>query len=80
MGFNSTSKEFMQWFNDSVELLHELTSNITDDERRQLTSDPGNQFKDENSLNIIVILSILFSSPLLPLSIVEILLTSHPLA
>lgn len=49
MGFrNGTNEEFLRWFYESVELFHELTANITDDERRKLTSDPGILKKKKN--------------------------------
>lgn len=41
MEFNGSNEEFLQWFNESEALFRELTADITDIERRQLTSDPG---------------------------------------
>lgn len=46
MGFkNGTNDAFQQWFNESVVLFRELTSNITAEERRQLLDDPGTYMK-----------------------------------
>lgn len=41
MDFIGTNREFLEWFNDSVKLFHELTSSMNKDERRRLTKDPG---------------------------------------
>lgn len=54
MGFhNGTNDAFLQWFNESVELFRELTSNIKDDERRQLLDDPGTYMKKNISISFI---------------------------
>lgn len=73
MGFkNGTNDAFLQWFNESVELFRELTSNIAKDERRQLLDDPGKTIFLPHSLN--------FSSDLLLLHYTESTLTDHIVA
>lgn len=41
MHFNGSNEEFVEWFNESVKIFHELTANIGNDKRRELTLDPG---------------------------------------
>lgn len=41
MGFIGTNEQFLLWFNDNIDLFRELTANISEEERQQLTSDPG---------------------------------------
>ncbi|XP_031625730.1 uncharacterized protein LOC116342320 [Contarinia nasturtii] len=42
MGFNGTNRQFLNWFNESVKLFHELTSKMSKNERRQVIFDPEN--------------------------------------
>lgn len=58
MGFeNVTNEEFLEWFNDSVNLFRELTASLNYDEKRRLTDDPGILFS-------IYILNLLKNSPI----------------
>lgn len=40
MDFDGSNDAFMQYFYENVKLLHELTKNISNIEKRQLTDDP----------------------------------------
>lgn len=48
MEFLGNNDAFLLWFLDTVTLFHELTANMTDDERRRLTTDPGRLIYDQN--------------------------------
>lgn len=41
MNFKGSSENFLIWFNESTKNFCELTSNLSEDQRRNLTSDPG---------------------------------------
>lgn len=40
LGFIGTYNEFLRWFDDSIKVFHELTANMSEEERCQLTTDP----------------------------------------
>lgn len=70
MEFRRNNDAFLLWFLDTVALFHELTANMTDDERRRLTTDPGSLMYDQNLFIICANASIFIPENLLKHQIV----------
>lgn len=47
LGFTGTNNEFLRWFNDSVKVFHDLTANMSEEERYKLTIDPESEIVDK---------------------------------
>lgn len=48
MNYNASNEQFMIWYFNSVKLFEDLTRNMSDIERRQLTIDPEIDFLKQN--------------------------------